>query len=1475
MTARPAGPHRRPTIAHRRVLRVVAPLVVAGVVLATVGSVAPGDAPPKASASAPSAVPDTAVQGDSRAEGREIGGAVGQDVAPNFSADGAGPEKPSTVAKSLWWRWTAPTSGPISFSTSGSELDTTIAVRRADAPQDVVVEGDDDGDVTTSQVTFDAVQGEEYLVEVGAKAGEPGLVSLSWQAPASAPEPAAEAPTGPQALAAAEALTATAIPVSGNTGEKPQSKLWFAHDTWWAALASTSTAPAGTWVWRYDASAGTWTNVVRISDRTDVRADVKVAGDVAHILLHGPTTSLVSVEHVAASNTYQPWSQRPTATTVSLPGSETGTIDVDSTGRMWLASDTSTSIQARWSDAPYTTFSAPVTVASGVLDDDIGMVTAMPGGKIGVLWSNQSTKRFGFRTHTDGADPASWTADERPAQSSALNLGDGMADDHLNVAVASDGTLYAAVKTSYDTAGATVIGLLVRRPNGTWDPLREVDRLGTRPIVEIDEATGLLRVVYTHSEYLDDIIEKVTTLSSLNFSQSATTVLDGTYNNVTGAKQNVPGATLVMAASSSTASAARLAWVDPRGPVATNGLTATSVDVPVAGTLQGSSPGGGALTFEVVAPPSSGTVAVTNAATGAFTYTPAPGFVGATSFTFRVKAGSTWSSAATQTVRVTAVAGTRGTWELDEGAGVVAADSSGWGFQGSLLGGTSWVPGKTGQAVRLDGATGRVSVPDADGLDLSTALTVSAWVRPERHATQYVVKKAVSGTTDGYELGISSAGKPFLRVNQKTSGDTFRVNATSVLPTNGTTWVLLTGTYDGQRLRIYVNGVEQGNVAGPAAVGVNTLPLVIGAQPDGVFPFQGAVDGVRLHDRALSAAQIAELVQGGGPPPTTPVATDGASVTTAGAAVAGTLAGSSPSGGTLTFEVVAPPSSGTVAVTNAATGAFTYTPAAGFVGATSFTFRVKAGTTWSNVATQTVRVTSTAGIRGLWGLDEGAGTTTADSSGWGQAGTLTGAAAWVNGIDGKAVRLDGATGRVSVPDSDALDVSTALTVSAWVRPERSATQYVVKKAVSGTTDGYELGISSAGRPFLRVNQKTSGDTFRVNATSVLPTNGTTWVLLTGTYDGQRLRIYVDGVEQGNVAGPAAVGVNTLPLVIGAQPDGVFPFQGAIDQARLYDRALSAAEVTALHQAVQPPAQAPVAQDVTASTTSGTPVAGTLTGSSPSGGSLTFEVVAPPSSGTVAVTNAATGAFTYTPAAGFVGTATFTFRVGANGLWSNVATASVQVAPAGGLRGAWDLDEGTGLAAADSSGWGNAGVLSGGATWVTAGGRSAVRFDGVAGKVQIADANALDVSTALTVAAWVRPEQLATQYVVKKASPSATDGFELGLSSAGRAFLRVNQATSGDTYRVNATSTYPTNGTTWVHLVGTYDGQRLRIYVDGVEQGNVAGPAAVGVNTLPLILGGQPGGTLPLKGAVDGVRLYDRALSAAEVTALRNQTPPPA
>jgi hypothetical protein len=124
-----------------------------------------------------------------------------------------------------------------------------------------------------------------------------------------------------------------------------------------------------------------------------------------------------------------------------------------------------------------------------------------------------------------------------------------MADDHLNVKVAADGTLYAAVKTSYDISGYPRIALLIRRPNGTWDDLYEVDGLGTRALVAINEGDDLLRIVYTSSEGFNDIVYKDSALSSISFGPRQT-MMAASFNDVTSTKQNWTDSLVVVASNS-------------------------------------------------------------------------------------------------------------------------------------------------------------------------------------------------------------------------------------------------------------------------------------------------------------------------------------------------------------------------------------------------------------------------------------------------------------------------------------------------------------------------------------------------------------------------------------------------------------------------------------------------------------------------------------------------------------------------------------------------------------------------------------------------------------------------------------------------------------------------------------------------------------------------------------------------------------
>src|ERR1700743_1869815 len=84
-----------------------------------------------------------------------------------------------------------------------------------------------------------------------------------------------------------------------------------------------------------------------------------------------------------------------------------------------------------------------------------------------------------------------------------------------------------------------------------------------------------------------------------------------------------------------------------------------------------------------------------------------------------------------------------------------------------------------------------------------------------------------------------------------------------------------------------------------------------------------------------------------------------------------------------------------------------------------------------------------------------------------------------------------------------------------------------------------------------------------------------------------------------------------------------------------------------------------------------------------------------------------------------------------------ALATSSALAASGPVGLWKLDEGSGHTVADTSGNGNNGVLSGGVSW-TSGvfGGSSLSFDG-SGQVKVADNDALEPPTSVTVSAWFR------------------------------------------------------------------------------------------------------------------------------------------
>ena len=953
-----------------------------------------------------------------------------------------------------------------------------------------------------------------------------------------------------------------------------------------------------------------------------------------------------------------------------------------------------------------------------------------------------------------------------------------------------------------------------------------------------------------------------------------------------------------------------------RTPVAVDDTAITTEDTPIAiSVLTNDNLGDQPTSVTSVTQGSNGTVSFDATTT---TYTPNSTFSGTDSYTYTITDSDSENSTATVMVTVM-VATSTGTWFFDEGSGPVALDSSGNGNDGTLNGTPVWTTGISGSALDFSGGDDRVLVPDSPSLDVSVQITIAAWVKPRKTGTQYVVKKARISVTDGYELSLSSSGKVFVRFNQKSSGNTYRLDSQSYYPTDGNTWMHVTATYDGQEIKLYVDGVlEASSNAQGLVIATNSNDLSIGAQDDGLNPFDGVIDQVHIYSYALTAEDIQNLVSALPTHSITASAGANGSISPSGAVTVNEGSDQAFSitpgagyhvldvlvdGGSVgavtsytftnvtadhtinaSFEVdvvvthtitasagangsISP--SGAVTVNEGSDQAFSITPGAGYhvldvlvdggsVGAvTSYTFT---NVTADHIISASFEVGST-GV-GNWSFDEGSGTVALDSSGDGNDGTLNGTPVWTTGISGSALDFSGGDDRVLVPDSPSLDISDQITITAWVKPRKTGTQYVVKKARINVTDGYELSLSASGRVFVRFNQDSVGNTYRLDSQSYYPTDGNTWMHIAATYDGQDIKVYVNGVlETSSNAQGLVIASNSNDLSIGAQDDGQYPFDGVVDQVHIYNYALTATDIQDLVYSEMGGNRTPVAVDDTAITTEDTPVTISVLSNDNLGDQPTLITsVTQGSNGTVSFDATTT---TYTPNSIFSGTDSYTYTITDSDSETSTATVTVTIALATSA-GTWFFDEGSGPVALDSSGNGNDGTLNGSPVWTTGISGSALDFSGGADRVLVPDSPSLDVSDQITIAAWVKPRKTGTQYVVKKARISVTDGYELSLSSSGKVFVRFNQKSSGNTYRLDSQSYYPTDGNTWMHVTATYDGQEIKLYVDGVlEASSNAQGLVIASNSNDLSIGAQDDGQYPFDGVVDQVHIYNYALTATD------------
>ena len=220
-----------------------------------------------------------------------------------------------------------------------------------------------------------------------------------------------------------------------------------------------------------------------------------------------------------------------------------------------------------------------------------------------------------------------------------------------------------------------------------------------------------------------------------------------------------------------------------------------------------------------------------------------------------------------------------------------------------------------------------------------------------------------------------------------------------------------------------------------------------------------------------------------------------------------------------------------------------------------------------------------------------------------------------------------------------------------------------------------------------------------------------------------------------------------------------------------------------------------------------------------------------------------------------------------------------------LVGYWSFNEASGTQAADSSGNGDTATLNSGAAWGTGIlSSSSLSLSGTSGSATVADSAALRVSGDFTIGLWVKHTALPgtngwMYYAEKGLNNQENYGFGAYNDGTGtRLFFEFVDSTGASRYFTQGTGATLTAGM-WAHVTAVFDhthGQ-LTFYINGQPASSIAVSQSLAATTNPLLIGQQNigGYEFYMKGLLDELRIYSRALAASEVSALANVNKPAA
>ncbi|MFA4817187.1 MAG: LamG-like jellyroll fold domain-containing protein [Parcubacteria group bacterium] len=220
-----------------------------------------------------------------------------------------------------------------------------------------------------------------------------------------------------------------------------------------------------------------------------------------------------------------------------------------------------------------------------------------------------------------------------------------------------------------------------------------------------------------------------------------------------------------------------------------------------------------------------------------------------------------------------------GHWKFDETSGITASDSSGNNNAGILMNGAVWTNGKLNGGLSLDGINDYVQVPSSSKLRPVSGISFGGWLKTSGVNNNFVMEHPKDPWVS-YAMRVSGSGSS-AKINCKIGYDsgTSTHQVTSLAAVGDNTWHHAMCVYDKQNLKVYVDGIESGLIAGANNIYYyGSVGVRLGFHYESGTYFNGFLDDMRIYNLALGASEVAALYGGSVSDTTAPAAPSGLSV---------------------------------------------------------------------------------------------------------------------------------------------------------------------------------------------------------------------------------------------------------------------------------------------------------------------------------------------------------------------------------------------------------------------------------------------------------------------------------------------------------------------------------------------------------------------------------------------------------------------